>query len=85
MVGGFRRPPFGKVRTIEPTESFLVYRMIVLLMANQLAFGKGNVPLVLRMVCPMSCGGLCRFFDRSRRQPSGRDGCFVRVSVGSLV
>lgn len=84
MVGGLRRLPFGKVRTIEPTESFRVYRMMVLLMANQSVFWKGNVPLVLRMVCPMSCGGLCRFFDRSRRQPSGRDGCFVRASVGVL-
>lgn len=85
MAGGLRRLPFGKVRTIEPIESFLVYRMMVLLMANQLVLVKGNVPLVLRMVCPMSCGGLCRFFDRSRRQPSGRDGCFVRASVGVLV
>ena len=85
MAGGLRRPPFGNVRTIEPTESFLVYRMMVLLMANQAVFWNGNVPLVLRMVWPMSFGGLCRFFDRARRQPLGRDGCLARASVGALV
>ena len=84
MIGGLRRLPFGNVRTIEPTESFLVYRMTVLLMANQAVFWKGNVPLVLRMACSMSFGGLCRFFDRSRHRPSGRDGCLARASVGAL-
>lgn len=69
---------------MEPTESFLVYRMMVLLMANQAVFWKGNVPLVLRMVFPMSFGGLCRFFDRARHRPSGHGGCFARASVVSL-
>ena len=70
MVGGLRRPPFGNVRTIEPTESFLVYRMMVLLMANQSVLVNGLVPVVFRMGAFMSFASLCRFFGKRGRRPS---------------